>query len=178
MGDRHTPELLPGTLYMLILGALAAGPLHGYAIVKRVKEASREGLSIEDGSLYAALNRMLVRTFFLPGDWIRNGWPRIMERAVRSITYPRKRCSGHPGLKSGFCCRILRSEPLVSCSRLTVPRSRRLQVLCIAQLGILCALGACVLLQGGKAQAADEPSILKAQGLIIQDAKGHASVNS
>src|ERR1051326_6326642 len=68
MGNRHTPELLPGTLYMLILGALAAGPLHGYAIAKRVKEASREGLSIEDGSLYPALNRMLVK------GWLKAEW--------------------------------------------------------------------------------------------------------
>src|SRR3954454_13435203 len=61
MGERLTPELLPGTLYMLILRTVAAGPLHGYAIVKRVKEASREGIEIEDGSLYPALNRMMVK---------------------------------------------------------------------------------------------------------------------
>jgi Transcriptional regulator PadR-like family len=52
MTDRVTAESLPGTLYMLVLRTLAAGPLHGYAIAKRVKEASREGISIEDGSLY------------------------------------------------------------------------------------------------------------------------------
>ena len=63
-----TPELLPGTLYMLILRTLAAGPLHGYAIAKRVKEASREGISIEDGSLYPALNRMLVK------GWLKAEW--------------------------------------------------------------------------------------------------------
>src|SRR6476659_7928669 len=61
-------ELLPGTLYMLILRSLAAGPLHGYAIVKRVKEASREGIAIEDGSLYPALNRMLVK------GWLKAEW--------------------------------------------------------------------------------------------------------
>jgi PadR family transcriptional regulator, regulatory protein PadR len=68
MGERITPELLPGTLYMLILRTLAAGPLHGYAIVKRVKEASREGISIEDGSLYPALNRMMVKGW-LAAEW-------------------------------------------------------------------------------------------------------------
>src|ERR1700736_1911318 len=68
MSDRTTPELLPGTLYMLVLRTLAAGPLHGYAIVKRVKEASREGISIEDGSLYPALNRMLVKGW-LAAEW-------------------------------------------------------------------------------------------------------------
>ena len=68
MGERNTPELLPGTLYMLVLRTLAAGPMHGYAIVKRVKECSREGIAIEDGSLYPALNRMMVK------GWIAAEW--------------------------------------------------------------------------------------------------------
>ena len=68
MDQRLTPELLPGTLYMLILQTLNAGPLHGYAIAKRIREASREGLSIEDGSLYPALNRMLVKGW-LQAEW-------------------------------------------------------------------------------------------------------------
>jgi PadR family transcriptional regulator PadR len=68
MGERLTPELLPGTLYMLILRTLAAGPLHGYAIAKRVKETSREGIAIEDGSLYPALNRMMVK------GWLKAEW--------------------------------------------------------------------------------------------------------
>jgi PadR family transcriptional regulator PadR len=61
-------ELLPGTLYLLILRALRAGPMHGYAIAKRVKEASRDGLTIEEGSLYPALNRMLVK------GWLKAEW--------------------------------------------------------------------------------------------------------
>src|SRR3954447_9051738 len=68
MGERTTPELLPGTLYMLILRTLAAGPLHGYAIVKRVKECSQDGIAIEDGSLYPALNRMMVKGW-LAAEW-------------------------------------------------------------------------------------------------------------
>jgi len=68
MGERTIPELLPGTLYMLILRTLSAGPLHGYAIARRVKEASQEGLVIEDGSLYPALNRMLVKGW-LDAEW-------------------------------------------------------------------------------------------------------------
>jgi PadR family transcriptional regulator, regulatory protein PadR len=62
------PELLPGTLYLLILRTLSHGPLHGYAIVKRIKQASREGLQIEDGSLYPALNRMMVK------GWLASEW--------------------------------------------------------------------------------------------------------
>ena len=68
MPERSTPELLPGTLYLLILRTLASGPLHGYAIVKRIKEASREGIIVEDGSLYPALNRMLVK------GWLKAEW--------------------------------------------------------------------------------------------------------
>jgi transcriptional regulator len=62
------PEFLPGTLYMLILRTLASGPLHGYAIARRIKIASRETLEIEEGSLYPALNRMLVKGW-LTAEW-------------------------------------------------------------------------------------------------------------
>jgi transcriptional regulator len=68
MGERLTADLLPGTLYMLILRTLAAGSLHGYAIAKRVRETSRDGIAIEDGSLYPALNRMLVK------GWLKAEW--------------------------------------------------------------------------------------------------------
>src|SRR5690348_7426678 len=61
-------DLLPGTLYMMVLRTLAAGPLHGFAIIKRIKQASRGGLDIEDGSLYPALNRMLVK------GWLKAEW--------------------------------------------------------------------------------------------------------
>jgi len=63
-----SPELLPGTLYMLILRILARGPLHGYAIAKRIKESSEAALEIEEGSLYPALNRMLVKGW-LTAEW-------------------------------------------------------------------------------------------------------------
>jgi len=56
----QTTQLLPGTLFLLILKSLARGPLHGYAIAKRIKNAS-DGIDIEDGSLYPALNRLLVK---------------------------------------------------------------------------------------------------------------------
>lgn len=62
------PQLLPGTLYMLILRTLAAGPLHGYAIARRIKDCSRQVLDVEEGSLYPALNRMLVK------GWLRAEW--------------------------------------------------------------------------------------------------------
>jgi len=63
-----TPQLLPGTLYMLVLRTLSHGPLHGYAIARRIKDSSANGLEIEDGSLYPALNRMLVKGW-LAAEW-------------------------------------------------------------------------------------------------------------
>lgn len=61
-------QLLPGTLYMLILRTLAAGPLHGYAIARRIKQCSADVLTVEEGSLYPALNRMLVK------GWLASEW--------------------------------------------------------------------------------------------------------
>ncbi len=63
-----SPQLLPGTLYMLILRTLAAGPLHGYAIARRIKQCSSDVLDVEEGSLYPALNRMLLKGW-LSAQW-------------------------------------------------------------------------------------------------------------
>jgi PadR family transcriptional regulator PadR len=63
-----TPDLLPGTLYLLILKILARGPLHGYGIARRIKDSSEATLEIEEGSLYPALNRMLVKGW-LTAEW-------------------------------------------------------------------------------------------------------------
>ena len=64
----ESPQLLPGTLYMLILRTLAHGPLHGYAISRRIKQCSADVLDVEEGSLYPALNRMLVK------GWVKAEW--------------------------------------------------------------------------------------------------------
>src|SRR5260370_12849702 len=63
-----SPQLLPGTLYMLILRTLAAGAMHGYAMARRIKECSADVLDVEEGSLYPALNRMLLK------GWLRAEW--------------------------------------------------------------------------------------------------------
>ena len=68
MGTTDDFQLLPGTLYLLVLRTLAGGPLHGYAIATRIREASQNGLDIRDGSLYPALNRMLVKGW-LAAEW-------------------------------------------------------------------------------------------------------------
>jgi len=61
-------QLLPGTLYLLVLRTLANGPMHGYAIARRIRDASANGLDIQDGSLYPALNRMLVKGWVV-AEW-------------------------------------------------------------------------------------------------------------
>jgi transcriptional regulator len=53
-----TRELLPGTLDMLILKALSLGSAHGYGILLRIEATSKGLLTLEQGSLYPALNRL------------------------------------------------------------------------------------------------------------------------
>lgn len=63
-----TKELLPGTLDMLILKALSMGSTHGYGVLLRIEERSRGLLSLEQGSLYPALNRMEDRGL-IASEW-------------------------------------------------------------------------------------------------------------
>jgi PadR family transcriptional regulator, regulatory protein PadR len=51
-------DLLPGTLDMLILKAVSLKPLHGYGVLLRIRQISREALEIPQGSLYPALYRL------------------------------------------------------------------------------------------------------------------------
>jgi PadR family transcriptional regulator len=53
-----TAELLPGTLDMLILKAVSLKPLHGYGVLQRIRQISRDALEIPQGSLYPALYRL------------------------------------------------------------------------------------------------------------------------
>jgi transcriptional regulator len=53
--------LPPGTLVLLILRVLASQPLHGYAIAQRIAALSRDELSVEEGSLYPALQKLLLK---------------------------------------------------------------------------------------------------------------------
>src|ERR1700681_3750096 len=58
MGKTQQPNLLQGTLDLLILHALHRGPLHGYAIAQTIHLLSDEVLKVEEGSLYPALYRL------------------------------------------------------------------------------------------------------------------------
>jgi PadR family transcriptional regulator PadR len=61
-------ELLQGTLDMLILRVTALRPIHGYAIVQRIQQLSKEALQIRQGSLYPALYRLEKR------GWLKSDW--------------------------------------------------------------------------------------------------------
>ena len=61
------PDLLHGTLDLLILRALALGALHGWAVSKRIQEMSRDVLRVNQGSLYPALYRLEDRGW-ITGD--------------------------------------------------------------------------------------------------------------
>jgi len=68
MTVKKKAELLQGTLDMLVLQILTGGPMHGYAVVRRIQQASRDLLVVEEGSLYPALHRMQRR------GWIQSEW--------------------------------------------------------------------------------------------------------
>jgi len=61
-------ELLPGTLEMLILQTLTRGKMHGYGIAQSIQEISDDVLQVEEGSLYPALQRLLVK------GWVKAEW--------------------------------------------------------------------------------------------------------
>lgn len=61
-------ELLPGTLEMLILQTLTRGHMHGYGIAQNIKLMSESVLQIEEGSLYPALQRLLVKGY-IEANW-------------------------------------------------------------------------------------------------------------
>jgi len=61
-------ELLQGTLDMLILKAASLGPLHGYGILLRIQQISKDRLEIQQGSLYPALYR-LERRGWVEAEW-------------------------------------------------------------------------------------------------------------
>lgn len=62
------PDLLPGTLDMLILRTLAAGPKHGYGIAERLRQVSQDVLQVGESSLYPALQRLLMK------GWVKAEW--------------------------------------------------------------------------------------------------------
>jgi PadR family transcriptional regulator, regulatory protein PadR len=65
----HRDEIPPGTLYLLILKMLArSGEMHGYEIANAIQHTSDDILQVEEGSLYPALQRMLIK------GWVKAHW--------------------------------------------------------------------------------------------------------
>jgi PadR family transcriptional regulator, regulatory protein PadR len=62
------PEMPPGALTLLILRVLRSGSLHGYAIAQRIHALSSDELRVEEGALYPALQRMLLK------GWVSAEW--------------------------------------------------------------------------------------------------------
>lgn len=73
-------ELLQGTLELLILRTLLAGPAHGHAIAKHIQRTSEELLQVETGSLYPALHRLEAK------GWVSASWE-LSEKGKRARYY-------------------------------------------------------------------------------------------
>jgi PadR family transcriptional regulator, regulatory protein PadR len=83
-------ELLQGTLDLLILRTLLAGPTHGHAIAKHIQRTSEELLQVETGSLYPALHRLEAK------GWIAASWE-LSDKGKRARYYRLTR-AGHKQL--------------------------------------------------------------------------------
>ena len=68
MGTNSTTDLLPGTLDLLLLRVLWAGPMHGYGVAQRLKQVSDGVLQVGESSLYPALQRLLLN------GWVKATW--------------------------------------------------------------------------------------------------------
>jgi PadR family transcriptional regulator len=66
--EREIPDLLPGTLELLILKIVAGGPQHGYGIAQRLRALSDDVLQVGESSLYPGLQRLLLK------GWVKAEW--------------------------------------------------------------------------------------------------------
>ena len=85
-------EMLPGTLGMLILRVLQQNPLHGYAIAQRIHQLSNDLLQVEEGSLYPALQRMLLK------GWVKAEWG--VSETNRKVRFYRLTAAGRKQLQA------------------------------------------------------------------------------
>jgi len=85
-------EIPPGTLDMLILKTLRRfGPMHGYAIAKTIQQTSEDILKVEEGSLYPALQRILMKGW-VTSEWVQAG-PKRRNRIYHLTPEGRKQLS-------------------------------------------------------------------------------------
>ena len=90
--DKKQMELLQGTLDMLILKAVSLGPLHGYGVLLRIQQISKDRLEIQQGSLYPALYRLEHQ------GWITSEWGESENK--RKAKYYRLTAAGRRRLKA------------------------------------------------------------------------------
>lgn len=80
MPSARTGDLIKGTLDLLVLRTLQLGPMHGWGITELIEQRSNDVLSVNQGSLYPALHRLVQKR------WIRSEW-RITENGRRARYY-------------------------------------------------------------------------------------------
>jgi PadR family transcriptional regulator, regulatory protein PadR len=68
MAQPQPRDLFPGALEMMVLRLVQQEPLHGYALVQRIRQTSNDLLQVEEGSLYPALQRLL-KAKLLQAEW-------------------------------------------------------------------------------------------------------------
>jgi PadR family transcriptional regulator PadR len=105
-------ELLQGTLDMLILKAVSLGPLHGYGVLLRIQQISKDRLQIQQGSLYPALYR-LEDQGWIASEWGESGnkrkakYYRLTARGKRQLQNEEEKWSQMAEIIGG----ILRAKP-------------------------------------------------------------------
>ena len=100
---RDKPDMVKGTLDMLILKVVSLAPAHGWAITERIQEVSDDELRVNQGSLYASLTR-LTRA-----GWIRSRW-RVTENNRRARYYElTARGASQLGLEEEHWARLTRA---------------------------------------------------------------------
>jgi PadR family transcriptional regulator PadR len=87
-------EMPSAALLLLILRVLRSGPLHGYAIAQRIHRLSSEVLRIEEGTLYPALQRILLR------GWVTSEWG--ISETNRKVRFYRLTPAGRKQLETGI----------------------------------------------------------------------------
>ena len=106
MGKKSGPELLPGTLDLLILQTLASGSQHGYGIAHHLKTVSDDVLQVGESSLYPALQRLLLN------GWVEAAWGTSENNRRARLLLPDR---GRPGAVDAQARRVrpdhLRDSP-------------------------------------------------------------------
>jgi PadR family transcriptional regulator, regulatory protein PadR len=85
-------DMPSGALALLILRVLRSGPLHGYAVAQRIHTLSSEVLRVEEGALYPALQRMLLK------GWVAAEWG--VSETSRTVRFYRLTASGRKELET------------------------------------------------------------------------------